>query len=327
MLDLAIIVPTYNEEVAIYDVLANLDSVIANDFQGKQCRIFVYDNNSTDNTCEVVRKYKAQTNSQTVELRFAYKQGKGNVIKQAFAEVNALVYCMIDGDDTYNTQPLKVMYDMIEWKNADMVIGDRLSTSYFTENKRPFHNFGNRLVRDVINKLFGVEYKDMLSGLRTFSYAFVKTFPITSDGFTLETEINIHAAQHGLIVRDIPVEYKDRKEGSISKLQTIPDGIRVLKMIFEMVRLYKPMFFYGILSIILTLLGIGFVIPVFMDFAATGEVAKFPTLIVCCFTVLVGILNLFMGILQDGNNKRHRQRFEQSYIDCITHITEIMERN
>ena len=178
MLDFAIIVPCYNEEAAIKDVLKHLSQVLADSFSGLSCRIFVYDNNSSDSTCQVVTDFisGADLELQNVELRHTYKQGKGYVIREAFQEINAKCYCMIDGDDTYDASSLRSMYDMILDKRADMVIGDRLSTSYFTENKRAFHNFGNRLVRNVINGLFGVQYKDILSGLRTFSYGFVKTF-------------------------------------------------------------------------------------------------------------------------------------------------------
>lgn len=325
MLDFAIIVPCYNEEAAIKDVLKHLSQVLADSFSGLSCRIFVYDNNSSDSTCQVVTDFisGADLELQNVELRHTYKQGKGYVIREAFQEINAKCYCMIDGDDTYDASSLRSMYDMILDKRADMVIGDRLSTSYFTENKRAFHNFGNRLVRNVINGLFGVQYKDILSGLRTFSYGFVKTFPITSGGFTLETEMNIHAASHDMLVVDIPVGYKDRREGSESKLQTIPDGIRVCRKIIDMIRLYRPMLFYGIITLILMVLGIGFGIPVLLDYLATGEVARFPTLIVCGFTILAALLNLFMGLLQSSNNMRYKQQFEQSYINCITHFTEI----
>lgn len=325
MLDLAIIVPCYNEEAAIEDVLKHLTKVLSDSFSGLACKIFVYDNNSSDMTSQIVTNFISESNfkTQNVELRHTYKQGKGYVIREAFQEINAKCYCMIDGDATYDASNLRSMYDMIVEKKADMVIGDRLSTSYFTENKRAFHNFGNRLVRSVINGLFGVHYKDILSGLRIFSYGFVKTFPITSGGFTLETEMNIHAAEHDMLVVDAPVDYKDRREGSESKLQTIPDGIKVICKILGMVRLYRPMLFYGFITVILMALGVGFGIPVLMDYLATGEVDRFPTLIVCGFTILAGLLNLFMGLLQSGSNMRYKQQFEQSYIDHITHFTEI----
>ena len=318
MIDFAIIIPCYNEELSIADVLNSLLNQIKKDFPQTIYKIYVYDNNSNDRTCETVKEYIYINKCNNIELRHAYKQGKGYVIRQAFQEINAKCYCIIDGDNTYDISNLKSMYELIIRQKADMVIGDRLSTSYFTENKRAFHNFGNKLVKNVINKLFHIHYKDILSGLRTFSYGYVKTFPITSGGFTLETEMNIHAAQHEMLVIDVPVKYRDRKEGSYSKLNTVSDGIKVICKIISMIRLYKPMLFYGIIALCLTLLGTGFSIPVFFEYFKTGEVLKFPTLIVCGFTIIAAILNLFMGILESSNNLRHKQIFEQTYINTIT---------
>lgn len=285
--------------------------------------IYVYDNNSNDRTSDIVTAFSRS--HLNVELRHTYKQGKGFAMREAFQEINARCYCMIDGDATYDASKLREMYDLIISKKADMVIGDRLSTSYFSENKRRFHNFGNRLVKWAVNVLFGVHYNDILSGLRTFSYGFVKTFPITSGGFTLETEMNVHAVSHGMSVCDVPVDYKDRKEGSESKLDTIPDGLRVIKKIIAMTSLYRPVLFYGCITAILFALGIGFGIPVLLEYFATGKVAKFPTLIVCGFTILAGLLNFFMGLLQHSNNMHYCQQFEQSYIDHITHFVEMTE--
>jgi glycosyltransferase involved in cell wall biosynthesis len=241
MIDFAIIIPCYNEETAIEDVLKNLIYVITHEFTDNSVKIFIYDNNSTDNSAKIVTDFIAQNSYEnlSVELRHTYKQGKGYVIRQAFKEINARCYCMIDGDDTYSVSKLKTMYDLIINKKTDMVIGDRLSTSYFTENKRIFHNFGNKLVKNMINNMFNTSYNDILSGFRTFSYNFVKTFPVTSNGFTLETEMNIYAASHNMSVLDIPVDYKDRKNGSKSKVKTIPDGIRIIFKILDMFRLYN----------------------------------------------------------------------------------------
>lgn len=320
MLDLAVIIPCYNEDTAIDSVLNNLLIAIRPMLVYRRCRIYVYDNNSTDSTCAVVDNFITEHPELhgLIVLRHALMQGKGFVIRQAFGEINAKCYCMIDGDDTYDTSKLCEMYNKVNREHFDMVVGDRLSTSYFSENKRPFHNFGNRLVRQSVNKIFGVDYSDILSGFRMFSYAFVKTFPITSGGFTLETEMNIHAAEHNLRVAYVPVGYRDRRDGSCSKLRTVPDGLRVIKKIIGMVSLYRPVLFYSFIALVLAALGVGFGVPVLVDYFNTGQVARFPTLIVCGFTMLAALLNYFMGILQVTNNVRARQQFELSYTDSMT---------
>lgn len=334
MIDLAIIIPVYNEELSIVDTL---DAIVKElDFlrfaiwnkhlSDFVVNIYIYDNNSTDSTKDVTNEY-INKNKQNIKqlntnhfivnfiLKDCFRQGKGNVIKQAFSEIDAKVYCMIDGDNTYNPNKLAVMYELIKTKNADMVIGDRLSTSYFTENKRPFHNFGNKLMKNSINELFGTHYNDILSGFRMFSYEFVKTFPITSTGFSIETEMNIHAANFGLKTIDIPVKYKDRKEGSVSKLNTFSDGFKVIKKLFEMLWLYKPMLFYNTLGFITILIGCIFMGPIIMEYCNTGNVPRFPTLIVSCFSIFIGIISVFIGQIQAGNNLRHRQLFEIKWIE------------
>lgn len=320
MLDFAVIIPCCNEGASIGSMLNDLLISIKPMLVYRLCRIYVYDNNSTDNTCAVVSDFIAKRPELhgLIVLRHAPMQGKGFVIRQAFGEINARCYCMIDGDDTYDTSKLCEMFDKVNREHFDMVVGDRLSTSYFSENKRPFHNFGNRLVRWSVNKIFDTGYSDILSGFRMFSYVFVKTFPITSGGFTLETEMNIHAAEHNLRVAYVPVGYRDRRDGSCSKLHTIPDGFKVLKKIIGMVSLYRPVLFYSFIALVLAVLGIGFGIPVLVDYFDTGQVSRFPTLIVCGFTMLAALLNYFMGILQVTNNARARQRFELSYIDSMT---------
>lgn len=310
MIDLAIVIPCFNEEAAIIDVLEALSHKLISSFCNAEFKIFVYDNNSTDHTVDVVKEYIEKNNASYIQLQHTYQQGKGYVIKQAFKEINAKCYCMIDGDNTYDVDNIFEMYELIKSHKADMVIGDRLSTSYFRENKRLFHNCGNLLVRDVINMLFNVKYKDILSGFRVFSYEFVKTFPITSGGFTLETEMNIHAAHYDMSVLDVPVSYKDRKEGSFSKLKTIPDGIKVVRKLAGMVRIYKPMLYYGTVSITLFILSFLFGLPVVIEYIKTGLVERFPTLIVCGFTIEAALLNLFMGQMETNNNLRNIQRFE-----------------
>lgn len=310
MLDVAVIIPCYNEEVAIGKVIEQFREATSIDLPYTY-KIYVYDNNSTDATAEVVARY--QEGFDDLELRSSYMQGKGFTIRRAFGEIQARCYCIIDGDNTYGVEGFKDMCELVLEKKAEMVIGDRLSGAYFTENKRPFHNFGNKLMRWSINKCFDVEYKDILSGLRTFSRPFVKTFPITSGGFALETEMNIHAAVNNMRVVDVPVEYQDRQEGSTSKLQTVPDGLRVLSKLFSMVQLYRPLAFYGLLAVVLFLLGMALFAPVFYEYVVTGEVARFPTLIVSGFMVLAAMLSWFIGLMQNSNRIRHKQLFECDY--------------
>lgn len=244
MTDLAVIIPCYNEALSIMDTLTQLKPAIVklNQIYGPlDIGIWVYDNNSTDNTVEKTKEWSCLNKDINVSVNQCFEQGKGNVIRQAFMEIDARAYCMIDGDNTYGVESFTEMYEMIVNGRADMVTGDRLSTSYFTENKRRFHNFGNKLMKNSINKMFSKDYKDILSGFRMFSYRFVKTFPVLSEGFSIETEMNIHAAANKIPTVDIETEYHDRVAGSESKLQTIPDGMRVLKQLFMMIWLYKPL--------------------------------------------------------------------------------------
>ena len=217
---------------------------------------------------------------------------------------------MIDGDDTYPAESAREMVDLVLEKNVDMVVGDRLSSTYFEENKRPFHNFGNSIVRGSINLLFKSDIKDIMTGYRAFSYEFVKTFPILSKGFEIETEMSIHAIDKNLHVENVVIEYRDRPEGSESKLNTYSDGMKVINTIIRLFRTYKPMGFFGILAAVLALLGIGFVIPVFIEYWETGLVMRFPTLIVCCFFVLAGVNSLFVGLLLSTSVQKNKQDFE-----------------
>lgn len=331
--DLAIIIPAYNEEISIIDTIKAITEELKffdymvketyhyNDFK---TTIYVYNNNSSDNTVKVVKEYIKNNKDNNIVLRDCYRQGKGYVIKQTFSEIEAKVYCMIDGDDTYSVDKLFVMYDLIYNKKADMVIGDRLSTSYFKENKRPFHNFGNKLMKNSINKLFKTNYRDILSGFRMFSYKFVKTFPITSSGFSIETEMNIHAANYDLKTIDVAISYKDRKEGSYSKLNTFKDGFKVIKKLFEMLWLYKPILFYNSLGLIFILLGIIFISPIVLEYCNIGIVPRFPTLIVSCFSIFIGIISIFIGQIQAGNNLRQKQIFELKCLEKerVLHINE-----
>lgn len=294
---IAILIPCYNEAQTIEKVITDYKKVLPN------ADIYVYDNNSTDGTDKIAEKAGAI-------VKYEYKQGKGNVIRSMFREIKADCYLMIDGDDTYPAENAKEMCDLILENKADMVIGDRLSSTYFKENKRPFHNFGNKIVRFLINKLFHNNVKDIMTGYRSFSYEFVKSFPVLSKGFEIETEMTIHAVDKNFKIVEIPVAYRDRPNGSKSKLNTYSDGIKVLKTIATLFEEYKPAFFFNILSIILMIISLFFIVPVFAEYYQTGLVPKFPTLIVGCFILLVAILLCIAGIILQVIAKKHKQLYE-----------------
>ncbi len=239
-----------------------------------------------------------------------YMQGKGNVIRRMFREIDAECYIMVDGDDTYPMESAGEMVDRVLQYNADMVVGDRLSSTYFTENKRPFHNFGNSLVRASINHLFGCNIRDIMTGFRAFSYDFVKTFPVLSAGFEIETEMTIHAVYNNMQIDNVVIEYRDRPEGSESKLNTFGDGFKVLNTIFNLYRNYKPFGFFGTFAFILFVVAVAFFIPVFADYVQTGLVAKFPTLIVCGFVALAAIQSFFSGLIISNLERNNRREFE-----------------
>lgn len=294
---IAILIPCYNEAQTIEKVITDYKKVLPN------ADIYVYDNNSTDGTDKIAKKTGAI-------VKYEYKQGKGNVIRSMFREIKADCYLMIDGDDTYPAENAKEMCNLILENKADMVIGDRLSSTYFKENKRPFHNFGNKIVRFLINKLFNNNVKDIMTGYRSFSYEFVKSFPVLSKGFEIETEMTIHAVDKNFKIVEIPVAYRDRPKGSNSKLNTYSDGIKVLKTIATLFEEYKPAFFFNILSIILMVISLFFIVPVFAEYYQTGLVPKFPTLIVGCFILLVAILLCIAGIILQVIVKKHKQLYE-----------------
>lgn len=280
---MAVLIPCYNESKTIEKVVNDYRKALP------EAVIYVYDNNSTDNTAEIAEKAGAV-------VRHEYQQGKGNVIRRMFREIDAECYIMVDGDDTYPAEYGRKMTDMVLNKHVDMVVGDRLSSTYFEENKRPFHNFGNSLVRWSINALFKSDIKDIMTGYRAFSYQFVKTFPVLSRGFEIETEMSIHALDKNLYVENLVIEYRDRPAGSESKLNTYSDGIKVLKTIARLFKNYKPLNFFGIIAFILFVLALIFFIPVLYAYIQTGLVKNFPTLIVCGFTVIAAILSLFSGL-------------------------------
>lgn len=294
---IAVLIPCYNEAITIKKVVEDYKEVLP------EADIYVYDNNSTDGTDKIAKKAGAI-------VRYEYKQGKGNVIRRMFKDIDADCYLMIDGDDTYPKENAREMCNLILEGKADMVIGDRLSSTYFTENKRPFHNFGNRIVRFLINKLFKNNIKDIMTGYRAFSYDFVKGFPVLSKGFEIETEMTIHAVDKNFKLVEIPVTYRDRPKGSASKLNTYSDGFKVLKTIAVLFKEYKPAFFFNILSVLLILISLIFMIPVFLEYYQTGLVPRFPSLIVGCFVLLVSILLWITGIILQVITKKHKQLYE-----------------
>lgn len=294
---IAVLIPCYNEEKTIGKVVDDFKKVLP------EAVIYVYNNNSSDHTAELAEKAGAI-------VRNEYMQGKGNVIRRMFREIDAECYIMTDGDDTYPANSAREMVNLVLDKNVDMVVGDRLSSTYFSENKRPFHNFGNSLVRKSINKLFHNDIKDIMTGYRAFSYEFVKTFPILSKGFEIETEMSIHAVDKNMFVENVVIDYRDRPEGSESKLNTYSDGIKVLITILRLYRTYKPMGFFGIIAIILAIISFVFFIPIIMTFAQTGLVPNFPTLIVCGFTMMAAIQSLFTGLTLQTILQKNKQDFE-----------------
>lgn len=307
---IAVLIPCYNEEKTVEKVVRDFRQVLP------EAVIYVYDNNSSDRTVELAEKAGAV-------VRHEYLQGKGNVIRRMFREIDAEVYIMTDGDDTYPAEFAREMVDKVLHHQSDMVVGDRLSSTYFTENKRPFHNFGNSLVRGTINKLFHTEIKDIMTGYRAFSYQFVKTFPVLSKGFEIETEMTIHAADKNMQVENVVIEYRDRPEGSVSKLNTFSDGFRVLKTIGRMYQTYKPMNFFGVLSAVLALLSIGFMIPIIVLYSKTGLVPHFPTLIVCGFVMLAAIQSFFSGLILKTMGQKNRQDFEMELQTIRIHRDEL----
>ncbi len=294
---IAVLIPCYNEEKTIAKVVQDARQALP------EAVIYVYDNNSTDRTVELAADAGAV-------IRYERMQGKGNVIRRMFREIDAHCYIMVDGDDTYPMEYAAEMVDKVLGENADMVVGDRLSTTYFSENKRPLHNFGNSLVRSSINTLFKSDIKDIMTGYRAFSYQFVKTFPVMSKGFEIETEMTIHAVNNNMQVANVLVDYRDRPEGSESKLNTYSDGIKVLLTIIRLFREYKPLRFFSMLSLVLILLAAGFFIPVFVEYLQTGLVLKFPTLIVCGFVCLAAIQSFFAGLILSNVVQRDRRNFE-----------------
>lgn len=294
---IAVLIPCFNEAKTIGNVIAGFKEALP------EAVVYVYDNNSSDGTDRLAREAGAV-------VRYERQQGKGNVIRRMFREIDAEVYLMVDGDDTYPADMACRMVELVRDYQADMVVGDRLSSTYFTENKRPFHNFGNSLVRSSINRLFHTSIKDIMTGYRAFSYQFVKAFPVLSRGFEIETEMTIFAVDRNMRVDNVIIEYRDRPEGSESKLNTFSDGIKVLSTIVRLYKDYKPFGFFSLLSAVFALTGAVFFAPVFRDYISTGMVERFPTLIVCGFVMVIAILLFMIAIILTTLRVKDRHDFE-----------------
>lgn len=294
---IAVLIPCYNEGGTVGKVVEDFKRFLP------EAVIYVYDNNSTDETDVAARRAGAV-------VRHEGRQGKGNVIRRMFRDIDAECYIMTDGDDTYPAEAAREMADMVLNQKADMVVGDRLSSTYFEENKRPFHNFGNALVRKSINVLFQNDVKDIMTGYRAFSYEFVKTFPVLSKGFEIETEMSVHAVDKNMSILNLIIDYRDRPKGSESKLNTYSDGWKVLRTIVRLYRTYHPMGFFGSVAIFLAVISACFFIPVFRFYLKTGMVPNFPTLIVCGFAMLAAIQSFFTGLTLQTMLQKNRQDFE-----------------
>lgn len=300
---IAVLVPCYNEEMTVKSVIADFKNVIPD------ADIYVYDNNSKDKTTEIAK------NEGAIVVR-EYRQGKGNVVRSMFRDIEADVYIMVDGDDTYPAKDAYNVAKLVMEGKADMAIGDRLSSTYFTENKRPFHNTGNKLVRALINKIFKSNIKDIMTGCRAFNRKFVKSFPVLSKGFEIETEMSIHALDKRFLIGEVEIDYRDRPDGSESKLNTFRDGFRVLKTILNLYKDYKPLSFFGGISFILFIIGILAFVPVFLGFIKTGQVAKFPTLIVSIGLITSALVSLACGLILD-TVKKHSDQFYELAINLL----------
>ncbi len=297
---IAVLIPCLNEAQTIGKVVEDFRRALPG------AAIYVYDNNSTDSTAEFAKKAGAI-------VCHEHRQGKGNVIRTMFREITADCYLLVDGDDTYPAESAKRLCDSVLRDKVDMVIGDRLSSTYFTENKRRFHNFGNRLVRACVSRIWGKDSfvdLDVMTGYRAFSPLFAKSFPILSQGFEIETEMTVHALNHNLLIRNIPVPYRDRPTGSKSKLNTYSDGCKVLLMLLRLYRCYCPLQFFGIIALVLAVLSLVLFLPVFETYLNTGLVPRLPTLVVSSVMMLAVMLSLSCGLVLDAEVTRSRRDFE-----------------
>lgn len=298
----AVLLPCFNEEPTIGKVVRDFRAALP------EAEIYVYDNNSMDGTAQVAAAAGAIVRREPV-------QGKGNVIRRMFREVEADAYIMADGDDTYPADQAGALLRPVLEEGADMVIGDRLSSTYFEQNKRPFHNGGNRVVRWLIRRFWHSDIHDIMTGYRAFSRAFVKSFPVMSAGFEIETEMTIHALDRRFLLREVPVAYRDRPEGSVSKLNTFSDGLSVLRTIILLYKEYRPLRFFTWLAALLALAGVLMLVPVLVEYFRTGLVPRFPTLIVALFLMLAALLSLFTGLCLDVIVTKDRKNFELRLVE------------
>lgn len=282
--EIAVLIPCYNEEKTVAKVVSDYRAALPG------AVVYVYDNNSTDRTAALAAEAGAI-------VRHEYQQGKGNVLRRMFREIDAECYLLVDGDDTYPADAAPAMVRAVREHGADMVVGDRLSSTYFTENKRPFHNFGNSLVRFSINRLFGSKIQDIMTGYRAFGFNFVKTYPVLSRGFEIETEMSIHAVQRRMQVENVVIDYRDRPEGSVSKLNTYSDGAKVLRTILRLYKNYRPFAFFTALALLVALVSTAFFLPVLAEYLRTGLVPRFPTLIVCGCGMVAALLLFVSGVI------------------------------
>lgn len=310
---IAVLIPCYNEEKTIGKVVSDFKAVLP------EAVIYVYDNRSTDNTAKIAAQAGAV-------VRREYVQGKGNVIRRMFREIDAQCYIMADGDDTYPAEFAPEMAKLVLEKKVDMVVGDRLSSTYFTENKRPFHNFGNSIVRKSINALFGSDIKDVMTGYRAFGYNFVKTYPVLSHGFEIETDMTIHAVDKNMLVENVIIDYRDRPDGSESKLNTYSDGFKVMRTILKLYKDYKPLRFFSVIAAVLLILALIFFIPVLIEYIETGLVPNFPTLIVCGFCVTAALMSYFSGLILSTMVQQNRQDFEYKLIETQRRYNEELDK-
>ncbi len=294
---IAVLIPCYNEGQTIAKVVHDWKKVLP------EATIYVYDNNSADGTDKIAQDAGAV-------VRYEHQQGKGNVVRRMFQDIDAECYIMVDGDDTYPAEDGPAMVEMVLEKGVDMVVGDRLSSTYFTENKRPFHNFGNTLMRSSINHMFNNNIRDIMTGYRAMSYRFVKSFPVVSEGFEIETEMTIHAIDKNMYVDNHTITYRDRPAGSESKLNTFSDGFKVINKMLHLYCDYRPLHFFGIISAILTILAVVLFIPVFSEYLNTGLVPRFPTLIVSGFLVVAALMSFFAGLVLMTIKHKERREFE-----------------
>lgn len=294
---IAVLLPCYNESLTIEKVVKDFQVALP------EAEIWVYDNNSTDGSAALAENAGAY-------VRFIRQQGKGHVVRRMFQEIDADCYVMVDSDDTYPADEVRKLVDPILSGEADMVIGDRLSSTYLTENKRQFHGFGNKLVRFLISKIFKQQIHDVMTGYRSFNRLFVKNCPVLSSGFEIETEMTLFALDKRMALKEVPITYRDRPEGSVSKLNTFSDGFKVLMTIFNMFRNYKPLLFFSWMAAVLILMAGVAMVPVLSDYFKTGEVPKYPTLIVAGFTAMAGLLSFVCGLILDSVKKYNDQQFE-----------------